>query len=334
MYRDLASPVAILTEDTSVKRALLVGIDHYDRFADLQGCINDVRAVANLLDEHADGSPNFAGKTLADPGGITADRLRDGIARLSAPGVDVALLYFAGHGLRRNNDLVLVTSDGTEASPGVTLTEVMGSIADQRVVREVVIILDCCFSGGAAEVPHLDNGAAMLRPGISILTASRNDQPAAETGGQRGLFSTMFCGALDGGAADVLGKVSISGLYAYLSECFDPWEQRPTLKANVDRAHDLRRCAPSVPVGELRMLPRLFPTADFELPLDPSYEPDAAPAHKEHEADFAVLQRARDAKLVVPVGTPHLYYAAMESRSCRLTPLGRHYRMLAEQRRI
>lgn len=28
---------------------------------------------------------------------------------------------------------------------------------------------------------------------------------------------------------------------------------------------------------------------------------------------------------MLPVGTEHMYYAAMESRSCRLTPLGSFY---------
>jgi hypothetical protein len=318
-----------------VKRALLVGIDKYDEFRALAGCVNDVHAVNELLTRHDDGSPNFSCQVLADPtAGVSRDQLRAGVDRLFAPGADIALLYVAGHGIQRNNDLVLATTDGTAQSPGMTMTEVMGAIADPNVLREVVIILDCCFSGAAGGVPHFAADVAAVRPGVSILTASRADQTAAETTGQRGLFSTMFCGALAGGAADVLGKVSISGLFAYLSECFGPWDQRPTLKANIDRVHDLRRCVPSVPPHDLRRLPALFPTADYELPLDPSYEPDAPPAHHEHETDFALLQRARSAKLVEPVGTAHLYFAAMESRNCRLTPLGKHYRMLAEQHRI
>jgi hypothetical protein len=318
-----------------MRRALLVGVDGYDNFSALSGCVNDVRAVKALLSRHDDGSPNFDCQVLADPvEGVRADQLRAGVARLFAPGADVALLYYAGHGIQRNNDLTLATTDSTVHSAGVTMMEVMGAIADATVLREVIVILDCCFSGAAGGIPHVATDVAALRPGVSILTAARADQPAAETERNRGLFSTMFCGALAGGAADVMGNVSISGLFAYLSECFGPWEQRPTLKANIDRVHDLRRCAPFMPPHELRRLPDLFSTPEFELPLDPSYEPDAEPAHPQHEVDFALLQRARSAKLVEPVGTTHLYFAAMESRSCRLTPLGRHYRMLAEQCRL
>lgn len=315
-----------------VKRALLVGIDTYSSFSQLSGCVNDVLALEPLLARNEDGGPNFDCQVLADVNGVGQDRLRDAIGKLLAPGADVALLYFAGHGMRRNNDLVLATTDGTTQSSGVATAEILGQMSDPTVLREVIVVLDCCFSGSIGFIPQVAAEVATLRTGLSIITASRSDQTAAETDAHRGLFSTMLCGALDGGAADVLGKVTVGGLYAYLSECFGAWDQRPTLKANIDRAHELRRCHPAIPPQELRRLPELFPTPEYELPLDPSYEPDAAPEHPAHERDFALLQRARSAKLVEPVGAPHLYFAAMESRSCRLTPLGRHYRLLGERR--
>jgi hypothetical protein len=54
--------------------------------------------------------------------------------------------------------------------------------------------------------------------------------------------------------------------------------------------------------------------------LDRSFESTAEPSHPEHEAIFAILQKCRAAKLVEPVGEQHMYYAAMNSKSCRLTP--------------
>nr|MBA3287889.1 caspase family protein [Acidimicrobiia bacterium] len=53
-----------------------------------------------------------------------------------------------------------------------------------------------------------------------------------------------------------------------------------------------------------------------------------------HEQDFLLLQRCRGARLVEPVGVEHLYFAAMQSASCRLTPLGRHYWRMAREGRI
>lgn len=317
-----------------MKRALLVGIDDYDHFSGLNGCVNDVNALLPLLSRNEDNSPNFNCQTKTSATDrVDRGELLEAINALLAPGVDVALLYFAGHGSDTANDVVLVTQDGAGRNLGVALSEVLG-IVQASPVREVLIILDCCFSGGAGGVPQLGGDAAALRAGVSILSASRNDQPAAETAEGRGLFSTYLCGALDGGAADVLGKVTVASVYAYLSESFGPWDQRPTFKANVERLHELRLCSPAVPLAELRRLPEFFSSQDAELPLDPSYEPDADPKHPEHEAIFAILQRCRAAKLVEPVGAEHMYFAAMQNGACRLTPLGRLYWWMAEQGRL
>lgn len=230
-------------------------------------------------------------------------------------------------------DVVLFTQDGDDRDPGVSLSSVLGKV-QASPVREVLIILDCCFSGGAGGVPQLGGDTAVLRSGVSILSASLSNQTAAETVEGRGLFSMYLCGALDAGAADVLGKATIAGVYAYLSESLGPWDQRPTFKANVDRLHELRLCSPVVPLAELRRLAEFFPEQDGELPLDSSYEPTAEPKHPEHEAIFAILQRCRASKLVEPVGAEHMYDAAMQNGGCKLSPLGRLYWLMAKQRRL
>jgi hypothetical protein len=316
-----------------MKRALLIGVDSYDSFPSLGGCTNDVHALVPLLTRNEDDSPNFQCQTLVtaatEP---TTDAVREAVARLLATGADVSLLYFAGHGDSRPNDVVLVCADGTQTSPGVALSEILGQVQGSPI-SEVIVILDCCFSGGAGGVPQLGTSAAAIRPGVSILTASRGDQAAAELAG-RGMFSTYLCGGLEGGAADVLGHVNVAGLYAYLSESFGAWDQRPTFKTNVERLNEIRSCTPAVPLNELRQLRSLFPTGDYEFPLDPSYEPSEEPSHPEHEGTFAILQNCRAAKLVEPVGARHMYFAAMESRACRLTPLGQLYRQMAEEDRL
>ncbi len=317
-----------------MKRALLVGIDDYDRFNALGGCVNDVAALTPLLARHEDATPNFDCQTrTSNAGKVTRAMLLKAVDALLAPGAEVALFYFAGHGAQEAGDVTLVTTDGTPEGPGVKLSDLLGRV-QASPAGEVIVILDCCFSGGAGGIPQLGTPTAALRPGLSMLTASRADQTSAETPAGRGLFSTYLGGALDGGAADVLGRVTLAGLYAYLTESFGAWEQRPTLKANVDRLHELRRCAPAVPLGELRQLPQLFNPAEADLPLDPSYEPTVDPRDAQHEADFAVLQHCRAAKLVDPVDAEHLYFAAMNSTACRLTPLGRHYRRMAAQDRL
>lgn len=43
-----------------MRKALIVGIDHYDHIGCLTGCVNDAYSVKNILERHADGTVNFA----------------------------------------------------------------------------------------------------------------------------------------------------------------------------------------------------------------------------------------------------------------------------------
>jgi hypothetical protein len=320
-----------------MRRALVVGIDNYGGWeTDLSGCINDANSLLPLLQRNDDDTPNFHCEQLLGEAGVSVvlrEDLYNRLQSLFAPGADIALLYFAGHGERVKGDVALVTSHGTDATPGVRFTEVLEMIA-KSPVAEVVIMLDCCFSGGAGAVPALASEGTVLRSGVSILTASRAEQVSVETTSERGAFSTYLEAALKGGAADILGNVTVASIYAYLTEAFGAWEQRPMFKANVDRLQNVRTCGPSVPLPVLRRLPDWFRDPFQEFPLDPSFEPDAEPANPANEEIFGQLQKCSAAKLVVPVGEDHMYFAAMNSKSCRLTALGRRYHRLAAQGRV
>lgn len=315
-----------------MKRALLIGIDDYKNLRPLRGCVNDVQALLPLLETNESGEPNFECQVHTAPGDYIGRReLLVAVDALVGPGAEVALFYFAGHGVPERNDVVLVAQEGAPPDLGVSLSQVLGAVQESRV-PEVIIVLDCCFSGNAGNLPQLGANVAALRQGLTILTASRGDQTSREL--TRGVFSTNLCAALAGGAADVLGQVDIASLYAYLSESFGAFDQRPTFKANVDRLHALRTCSPAVPLLDLRRLSRIFTNPDADLPLDPSFEPSHALASPDKVDVFRILQSCRAARLVEPVGTPHLYYAAVESKSCRLTPLGRHYWFMAQMKRL
>jgi len=239
-----------------MKRALLVGIDYYENFQQLYGCANDAAAIHPLLQRNEDGGPNLDCRLAsADDAAthVSRDRLKEMIRELLSGGAEFALLYFAGHGAPTDGGVALVTSDGTDGTPGVTFSEILAAI-NKSSVAEVTVILDCCFSGGATTIEALNNGLANLRDGLSVLTASRDDQVSMETAEGRGQFSTYLEGALKAGAADVLGHVNVAGLYSYLSESFGAWEQRPTLRPtstgyttseHVSRSFHWRPCAGS-----------------------------------------------------------------------------------------
>ena len=50
--------------------------------------------------------------------------------------------------------------------------------------------------------------------------------------------------------------------------------------------------------------------------------------------DLKSLQKLESVDLVEPVDEEHMYFAAMNSKSCRLTPLGKYYWKLLKDDRI
>jgi hypothetical protein len=299
--------------------------------------VSDAERVATLLRTNQDGSPNFECKTLVAPAGgsgslVTRSVLRESLEKLFSDQADVALFHFSGHGTVNDLDGYLVTQDATQYDDGVSMSEVL-RLANESKASEVVILLDCCFSGTLGNPPAVDNKKALLREGVSILTAARGDQPSVEAAGG-GLFTSLLVDALDGGAADVLGAVSAPAVYAYVEAALGAWDQRPLFKSHVSRVVALRCCTPPVDRALLRKLPDLFPLPAEDLPLDPSYEPTSPAPEPGHTSLFRDLQSLSRVHIVAPVGTAHMYEAAMQSKACRLTPSGRYYWRLAKHGRI
>lgn len=319
-----------------LRRALCVGIDEYDG-SPLHGCVNDASRIKALIERHDDGSPNFDCKLLIAPAGakkvVTRAVFRDHLKQLFNQPADVALLHFSGHGTTNGLDGFLVTQDGIEHDEGIPMSDVL-SLANGSKAKEVVVLLDCCYSGQAGNPPVLDTSRTLLREGVSILTGSRNDQPSLETSGG-GVFTSLVVDALDGGAADLLGNVTVLAVYTFVHTALGPWDQRPLFKANVAGALELRRCTPPIERAILRRIPTLFPLPAEELHLDPSHEKTLGQgASPSNESAFEDLQALNRVHLVVPVGTKHMYDAAAESKSCRLTQAGRYYWRLATSGRI
>lgn len=319
-----------------MRRALCVGIDEYPG-SPLHGCVSDATRMQTVLAKHQDGSPNFDCKLLVAPAGgendaVTKAILRQNVQQLFKDEADVALFFFAGHGTVNDLGGYLVTQDATQYDEGVALHEVL-KLANDSKVHEVVVLLDSCFSGAMGNVPVIDNAKTMLREGISILTASRGDQPSLETGGG-GVFTSLVVDALDGGAANLLGSVSAPAIYAFVEAALGAWDQRPLFKAHVSKVIELRCCTPPIQRDVLRRISELFPLPAEDFLLDPSYEKTSPSAEPAKVARFGDLQALNRVHLVTPVGAPHMYDAAMNSTGCRLTPSGRYYWRLAKGNRI
>jgi hypothetical protein len=252
--------------------------------------------------------------------------LRSAVESVFSVPTDVALFYFAGHGARRGSEEpyegVLQTIDGVQGDEGVTMEWVIAQ-ANQSKARERVIVLDCCYAGAFDQV-LASRTPIPLKEGVSILAASRANQTSVEMN-SRGVFTSLVCEALDGGAADVRGFVTAASIFAYADQLLTPFNQRPVFRTSVAGMRPLRHAEPQVSDEMLRELGVIFASQQSTKGLNPTYEPTIMPSHPENERVFKILQRCRDAGLVEVVDADSLYDAAIHSKGCRLTRLGHRY---------
>ena len=316
------------------KKALVVGISLYERHGELRWCVSDALSVNSVLERHGDGSKNFDVQLLTcktPPESVKRSALKDAIKDLFNDDSDVALLYFAGHGHIESTGGYLLASDSGRGDEGVALGEIL-DLANKSPARNKIIVLDSCYSGAAGS-PAADPRIAHLSEGLTILTASTDKQEANEQRGS-GVFTALFVDALGGAAANLVGEITPGSVYAHIDQSLGSWEQRPVFKTNVKSFVSLRKVPPALTLEELRRLTKLFPSADFEFPLDPSFEPLSDHPDPANTETFSVLQKYNRVNLLVPVGAPHMWHAAMESKSCKLTVLGQHYWRLVDRGRI
>jgi hypothetical protein len=328
----------------SPKVALVVGINHYDNLGALIGCVKDAQNVAEVLRYHGD----LPKRTNFDVDLLTCEKsgeavsneiLRKAIQKLFKANADVALFYFAGHGYNDASGGFIIPSDVSKGYQGISLHDIL-TLSDGSLIRNKVIVLDSCHSGFmGVPFPRISN-VSMLAEGTTVLTASTAEQYASADNGE-GVFTRLFVDALEGGACNLTGAITPGSVYAYIDQSLGWKAQRPVFKTNVKSFVSLREVSPPIELAELRRIPEFFPTPEAEFQLDPSFEPersksqsDLMPPDPVNTAKFAVLQKYNRVNLVVPVDAPHMWHAAIQSKSCKLTSLGQHYLRLAERKLI
>ena len=323
-----------------MKKALIVGLNQYPIGNKLNWCNNDAIAFRGLIESNGDGSPNFDVIEIID--NCKHEKLREMIKTLFADDADVALLYFSGHGAEEDGGY-LVTTDCDKDVLGVKMTDVL-EFANNSHCKNKVIILDCCFAAKMGE-SLLVNNKSVLGEGVTIMAASQTWQASEEDAKrEHGVFTDLLLQGLKGGAADISGNITPASLYSFVDQSLGAWQQRPVFKTNISQFLPIRTVDAKVPRATLRKISLYFENPIDEYKLDPSFEftnrPDYKIEPKEPYADqtsvdvFKELQLFESVRLVEPVGTNHMYFAAMEGKSCKLTALGLHYWKQSKDKRF
>ncbi len=124
-------------------RALLIGENAYTSSNPLKGCVNDMNAMAGMLQGL---SNSFTTKILPNS---TKKQIINGIHSAFAGATDksVSLFYYSGHGLKHTssstNHGALVPID----EQYITFSELAKELS--KVKGRVIVILDSCFSGAS-----------------------------------------------------------------------------------------------------------------------------------------------------------------------------------------
>ena len=159
-----------------MRKALLIGINDYPTGNELHGCLEDINQVKAAIERNEDDSPNFAVRTLPDV--QTSAEVMNSVQQLFSGESECALLYFSGHGFVNATGAEIVMphdiSTGTQYYSGIQMSSIM-DIVNRSNVRNKIVILDCCHSGNIGRYNPISTGS-VLEPGVSILTACREDE--------------------------------------------------------------------------------------------------------------------------------------------------------------
>ncbi|MFF5218787.1 caspase domain-containing protein [Micromonospora sp. NPDC000442] len=187
--------------ERQASRALLIGASQfsYPGLHALPAVVNNVQALADVLTDPEFGGFDETGcRVLTDP---TAQQVGDAIHAVADEALDTLVLYYSGHGvLGQRGDLFLAVGD-TNPDPrrvrysGVPLDWFRSALAESPAQNRV-LILDCCFSGRAAEA--MSDTASMVRGTLDIRgTYTLTSAPAHETAvAPLGARFTAFSGEL------------------------------------------------------------------------------------------------------------------------------------------
>lgn len=208
------------------KYALIISNAKYDHLSDLAATTNDAHALATTLADASIGGfdvteihDQTASTTLAQIAAFLRQR-RSG---------DLVLLYFSGHGLLDEDDLLYLAAAQTQQETlpafAIAATQLV-PLLNRCAAKRQVLVLDCCYSGAWARGTRKSAGAQVKAAtrfegqGRIVLSASDETQVAHvdnTTEIAQSLFSRFLVQGLRTGAADSNqnGKITVREWYEY-----------------------------------------------------------------------------------------------------------------------
>lgn len=173
----------------STRRALLLGVpDPGSEFDVLESVPRDLEKMKEVLLYHSDGTENY---DVTDELVEASDNWSVGSFLKSfddlIDGAEQFIFYFSGHGEATPYGLQLVTpypQDRYASSfeAGIFFELILRRLNSQDAPKEVLIILDCCYSGaGGDDVTSKERAFrnyTHLREGVTVIASSSRNEPS------------------------------------------------------------------------------------------------------------------------------------------------------------
>ncbi|MCG7521626.1 caspase family protein [Ruegeria sp. Ofav3-42] len=227
---ELFDPPQKQTEHSQTKRkiAIVVGMDNFEdpELDDLSYARNDATALHNLL--QGETGEQFDHVELITQGNhsdalTTIERITTETQRS-----DLLLIYYAGHGLVRNQKLHLAftnTRSDLVHSTALKYGNLL-DVVEQAAARFRLVILDCCYAGAAGEDASRSALSEQLKMELGansrtlVMTSATSTQVAREAKSYRhGVFTKYLLDGLKGEAdRNGDGSVDTRELFDYLEE--------------------------------------------------------------------------------------------------------------------
>ncbi|WP_445626867.1 nSTAND1 domain-containing NTPase [Nostoc sp. DSM 114167] len=234
--------------------ALVVGINTYDRLKSLNAPAADGEAIAQILQQYGEFRvtrlPAIKDKEnqtirIGKQTKVSLTQLERAIVQLFKPDgkpPDTALLYFSGHGLRKNIGIQEGYLATSEVNPdagnwGLSL-QWLRRLLQESEVRQQIVILDCCYSGEVLNFAEADPGDRGKGRDRCFIAASRDFEVAFEEINSQ--HSVLTAALLQGLEPKQDRWVSNYTLVDLLNQEHHPFPQRPIF-ANSGEAINLTR---------------------------------------------------------------------------------------------
>lgn len=209
----------------SQHRAVVVGINDYQKINGLSYCTNDATEMGRFLERCGFQVVSLLNEKATKQ--RIEEELYDANRTMNANGRFV--VFFAGHG-GSGNDTKLASFKPVDYDPdkpnstGIPLEGLPDKIAKTVPAKHILLILDCCYSGyGLNRSEYLDQynqyqlTENLKSKCIAILTAGKDTETVIEKNGH-GIFTAKLLEGLNGEAFNKKPWISVLSLSNWLHE--------------------------------------------------------------------------------------------------------------------